>query len=67
MGIHARFRVFLLLLSTITASPSNMDIPTTTEAQTRQELGEGGVLHPFTQQGTYFFHTDHATPTNYSF
>jgi len=51
--------------------PSYLDIPTTTEAQksTRQDSGTGrmGVLHPFSQQGTYFFYIDHGTSPNYHF
>jgi hypothetical protein len=67
MGIHARFRVFLPLLFTTTTSPSNMDIPTTTETQNKAGIGRRGEAHPFSQQGTYFFHTDHATLTNVLF
>ena len=47
--------------------PSNMNFPTTTKAQNKAGIGRRGVLHPFSQQGTYFFHTDNGTPTNYSF
>jgi hypothetical protein len=68
MGIHARFRVFLLLFSTITTSAHQMDIPTTSDtSQNKAGTGERGVLHPFSQQDTYFFHTDHGTQSNYSF
>src|SRR5260370_42010688 len=67
MGIHAHFRVFLLLLSTITTSAHQMDIPTTSDTQNKAGTGRRGVLHPFSQLGTYFFHTDRGPPSNYTF
>jgi len=65
--MNARFRVFPPLFSTITTSAHHMDIPTTTKAQNKAGTGRMGVLHPFSQQGMYFFYTDHGTPPNYQF
>ena len=47
--IHARFRVFLPLLSTITTSAHQMDTLTTLKSQNRATTGRMGEAHPFSQ------------------